>query len=87
MGNEQTTTSQNFKWMNDDELKNWESKPCILEVDLEYPKELHDKLTSIRWLRKDFSVDKVEKLVPNLNDKTKYVLHTREPKVIFEARY
>ncbi len=33
---------KDFKWMNADELKYWRSKPCFLEVDLEYPKELHD---------------------------------------------
>ncbi len=33
---------KDFRWMSEDELGNWESKPCILEVDLEYPKELHD---------------------------------------------
>ena len=31
-----------FKWMNTSELNVWEKTPCILEVDLEYPKELHD---------------------------------------------
>ena len=31
-----------FKWMNDKELTAWRKYPCILEVDLEYPKELHD---------------------------------------------
>ena len=31
-----------FKWMNDKELTTWRNYSCILEVDLEYPKELHD---------------------------------------------
>ncbi|XP_065667943.1 uncharacterized protein LOC136088191 [Hydra vulgaris] len=31
-----------FKWMDEDELKNWKSIPCILEVDLDYPEHLHD---------------------------------------------
>ena len=31
-----------FKWMNDKELIAWRKIPCILEVDLEYPNELHD---------------------------------------------
>ncbi|XP_065664717.1 uncharacterized protein LOC136086350 [Hydra vulgaris] len=31
-----------FKWMDEDELKNWKSIPCILEVDLNYPEHLHD---------------------------------------------
>ena len=66
---------KNFKWMKEEELKNWESKPCILEVDLEYPKELHDKHNEYPLAPERLLVGKVEKLVPNLNDKTKYVLH------------
>ena len=31
-----------FKWMDEKELKHWEDFPCILEVDLEYPRDLHD---------------------------------------------
>ena len=34
--------TKGFKWMNDKELLVWRKIPCILEVDLEYPKELHD---------------------------------------------
>ena len=29
-----------FNWMSD--FDNWRDMPCILEVDLEYSKELHD---------------------------------------------
>ena len=31
-----------FKWMNNNELLIWRKHPCILERDLEYPKDLHD---------------------------------------------
>ena len=31
-----------FKLMTDDELDDWELLSCILEVDLEYPEELHN---------------------------------------------
>jgi len=31
-----------FKWMKEKDLDNWEEFPCILEANLEYPKELHD---------------------------------------------
>ena len=31
-----------FKWMKKEELNDWENTACTLEVDLEYPKELHD---------------------------------------------
>ena len=65
-----------FKWMNDKELPVWRKIPCILEVDLEYPKELHDlhndyPLASERVKCKN----NVENLKPNLRNKEKYVLH------------
>ena len=34
--------THSFKWMKPNELENWEIHSCILEVDLEYPKSLHD---------------------------------------------
>ena len=36
-----------FKWMSEEELNVWRKIPCILEVDLEYPKELHDLIMII----------------------------------------
>ena len=33
---------KDFKWMNEEELQDWKNIPCILEVDLEYPENLHD---------------------------------------------
>ena len=32
-----------FRWMSDTELENWEDYLCMLSVDLEYPKHLHDE--------------------------------------------
>ena len=69
-----------------------DNKGYILEVDLEYPKELHDELNSYPLAPESLTVkedwlstyqvnlhhgNEVEKLVPNLMDKTKYVLHYR----------
>ena len=31
-----------FMWMTDDELDDWKHLSCFLEVDLEYPEDLHD---------------------------------------------
>ena len=64
-----------FKWMDDDELTSWKKHACILEVDLEYPKQLHDLHNDYPLAPERLVLGKVEKLVPNLNDKTKYVLH------------
>ncbi len=46
-----------------------------VEVDLEYPKELHDLHSEYPLAPERLLIGKVEKLVPNLNDKTKYTLH------------
>ena len=72
-----------FKWLTGGEMEkiyenrhNLNKIPCILEVDLEYPENLHD-------LHNDYPLcpekvkckNGVEKLIPNLRNKKKYVLH------------
>ena len=64
-----------FKWMTKEELENWRSCACILEVDLEYCKELHDLHNDYPLAPERLMINKVEKLIPNLNDKKKYVIH------------
>jgi hypothetical protein len=58
-----------YKWMDNSELEDWKNVPCILEVDLEYPKELHDILSDYPLAPKSLIIKKVAKLVPNLNIK------------------
>jgi len=80
----------NFKWMKESELKNWqeisshEGRGCILEVDLEYPKELHNLHNDYPLVPERIVVNKVEKLIPNLWDKNKYVLHHQNLKQYLE---
>ena len=69
-----------FKWMNKYELNNLENYSCILEVDLEYPKELHDLHNDYPLAPEQIEVNKVEKLIPNSRDKEKYVLHYKNLK-------
>ena len=64
-----------FKWMNGSELQIWEKQPCILEVDLEYPISLHDLHSDYPLAPKQIGVNKVDKLIPNLWNKKKYVIH------------
>ena len=65
----------NFEWMNAGELENWKNIPCILEVDLEYPEELHDLHNVYLLAPERLKVGNIEKLIPNLRDKEKYILH------------
>ena len=66
---------RDFEWMNENELENWKNIPCILKVDLEYPENLHDLHNEYPLAAEKLKVGNVEKLVSNLNDKEKYVLH------------
>ena len=64
-----------FKWMTEKELQEWRSFGCVLEVDLEYPKELHNLHNDYPLAPERLKIDKVEKLIPNLNDKQRYIVH------------
>ena len=72
---------RNFKWMNEKELQNWKNIPCILEVDLKYPEKLHDLHNEYPLAAERMKVGNVEKLIPNLRDKEKYVLHHKNLKL------
>ena len=64
-----------FRWMSESDIKYWENHPCILEVDFEYPENLHDPHNDYPLASESIKVNKVEKLIPNLNHKTNYVVH------------
>ena len=67
--------TKGFKWMTEHKLQDWKNHSCTLEVDLEYPKKLHKLHNEYPLAPERIEVNKVEKLIPNLNDKKKYVLH------------
>ena len=69
-----------FKWMKTSELETWDLHSCILEVDLDYPKELHDLHNDYPLAPEQIKVNKVEKLIPNLWNKKKYVIHYKNLK-------
>ena len=49
----------------------------MLEVDVDYPKELQDSHNDLPFLCEKMKVNGVEKLVPNLFNKKKYVIHIK----------
>ena len=73
-----------FEWINETELQNWnricneEGKGCILEVDLEHPKKLHDAHNEYPLAPERLKINKVNKLIPNFNNKEKYEKFTIE---------
>ena len=53
----------------------------ILEVNLKYPNELHDLHNDYPLAPETMEINKVNKLTPNLKNKTKYILHHRNLKL------
>jgi hypothetical protein len=66
---------QNFKWMTEDQFEKWRDYPCFLEVDLEYPDNLHNLHNDYPLAPERMKIGKVDKLICNLNDKERYVVH------------
>ena len=77
-----------FKWIdnnetaglviNEDFIKNYDEnndKGYIFEVDVKYPKRLHDLHSDLPFLSERMEINKCKKLVCNLYDKKKYVVH------------
>ena len=61
--------------MPDDEIDDWKHLSCILGVDLEYPEDLHDLHNDYPLAPERARTGNVKKLIPNLNNKTSYVVH------------
>ena len=55
-------------------------KGYIFEVDVKYPKRLHDLHSDLSFLPKRMKIDKCKKLVCNLRNKKKHVVHIRSLK-------
>ena len=71
-----------FKWVHiqtDEisELAKLKNKGYLLEVDVTYPRSLHDSQNDLPFMCEKMVIGGVEKLVPNLRDKKNYVIHIR----------
>ena len=75
-----------FKWLDSDKIneineefiKNYNgnsNKGYILEVDVKYPKRLHELHSDLPFLSERMKINKSNKLVCNLFNKKKYVVH------------
>ena len=71
-------TSETSNKINEDFIKNYNEnndKSYILEVDVKYPKRLHEVHSDLLFLSEQMEVIKCKKLVCNLFNKKKYVAH------------
>ena len=67
-----------FKWVNPNEtfeLATRTDKGYALEVDVSYPKELHNQHNDLPFMCERMKINGVEKLVPNRRNKKNYVTH------------
>ena len=48
-----------------------------IEVHVQYPEKFHDLHNDLQFLPERMKIEKLEKLVANLNDKTEYVMHKK----------
>ena len=76
----QTLPVGKFKWLSEEEIKDFEKNPndirgCTLEVDLEYPKGLHDLHNEYPLAPQSMEVNGTKKLIPHLGDRKNYVIH------------
>ena len=78
-----------FEWIkntsqfNEDFIKNDHEESderYFLEVDVQYPEKLHELHNNLPFLPERMKIEKVQKLVTNLHDKTEYVIHIRNLK-------
>ena len=61
-----------------DELVKKDKRGYLLEVDVKYPKELHENHNELPFLAERMKIGREEKLVPNLRDKKGYVVHIKK---------
>ena len=82
-------SQNNFEWIkdtsqfNEDFIKNYNEESdqgYFFEVDVQYIEKLHELLNYFTFLPERLKIEKIEKLVVNLLDKTGYVIHIRNLK-------
>ena len=84
-GMSQKLPYKNFRWVNEKNLVGLDPTLLgaedeigyILQVDLEYPKELHNAHNDYPLAPENITINEIDKLTPNLNNKTKYILHLK----------
>jgi hypothetical protein len=74
-----------FKWLTKTEIEKLDVTKIdehsdhgyVLECDVRYPQDLHDTHSDYPFLPERLNVNGTEKLIPNLMDKSRYIVHYR----------
>ena len=78
-----------FKWIenilqfNKDVIENYNEdsdEGYFLEVNVQYPENLHNLHNDLPFLPERMKIEKMEKLLANLNNKKEYVIHIKNLK-------
>ena len=84
-----------FEWIkntsqfNEDLIKNYNERSderYFLKVDVQNPEKLHEFHNDLPFFSKKLKIEKVEKLVANLNDKTEYFIHIKNLNQVLSHR-
>ena len=76
----------NFEWIkdtsqfNEDFIKNYNEESdeeYFLKIDVQYLEKLHKLHNDLLFLPEKMKIEKVEKLIANLHDKTEYIIHIK----------
>ena len=79
----------NFEWIkdtsqfNEDFIKNYyeeSDEGYFFEVDVQHFEKLHELHNDLPFLPERMKIEKVEKLIANLHDKTEHIIHMRNLK-------
>ena len=87
----QTHPVKKFEWIKDtfqfnkDFIKNYNEESgegYVFEVDVPFPEKLHEPHNDLPFLPERIKIEKFQKLVANLHDKTEYIIHIRNLKQV-----
>ena len=86
----QSLPTGGFKWVSikpskTSQLAKRKAKGYLLEVDVCYPTELHDSHNDLPFMCELMKINGVEKLIPNLYDKKKYILYVIHIRALDQA--
>ena len=78
----QLLPTRRFEWVDQsqftpDNISLYAKEGYLLEVNIRYPTELHDLHNDFPFMCEKMVINRVEKLVPNLDDKKKYIIQVK----------
>ena len=87
----QPLPTEGFKWVdvNPNEISKLATrtdKGYILQVDVSYPRELHNSHNDLPFMCERMEINGVEKLVPSLRDKKNYIIHIQALNQVLQHR-